>query len=130
MPLAVAAVALSGPSAQAFECGGTAGAARIGRPTPSHAWQARLARSVPAFARPGRGRVGRVRPDATTALLVLGARDNGGHCWIHVRLPSRPNTAKAWVDGDRMVLASTRWRIAVHTRSRRLDVFRAGRRVR
>ena len=128
--LAVAAIALTSAPAQAFDCGGTAGPARVGRPAPSWAWQAQLTRSVPAYARPGRRWLRRVRPKDTDALLVLEARERGGRCWVRVRMPSRPNTAKAWVNGDRMVLTNTGWRIAVHTGSRRLDVFRRGRLVR
>jgi len=128
--LAVAATALASAPAHAFECGGTAGPARVGQPTPSRAWQAQLTGSVPAYARPGGPWVGRVRPEDTTALLVLGALEQGGRCWVRVRVPSRPNTAAAWVDGGRMLLASTRWRITVHSRSRRLDVRRSGRLLR
>jgi len=60
-------------------------------------------------------------------LLVLGARERRGRCLVRVRVPTRPNTATAWLDGERVVLTSTRWRIAVHTASRRLDVLRSGR---
>src|SRR3954454_4388988 len=109
--LAVAAIALTCAPAQALDCGGIAGPARVGRPAPSRAWQAQLTGPVAADARPGRRSVRRLRPKDTTAMLVLGGRKRGGRCWVRVRLPSRPNTAKAWVDGDRMVLTSTRWRI-------------------
>ena len=51
--LAVGALALASAPAEAFDCGGTAGPARVGRPSQSRAWQAQLTGPVPAYARPG-----------------------------------------------------------------------------
>src|SRR4051812_46232335 len=128
--LAVTATALSGAPAQALECGGTAGPARLGRPAPWRAWQAQLRTPSPVYARPGARRIGRVGPADADALLVLEAREQGGRCWARVRLPSRPNTGTGWVDAERAQLSSTPWRIAVQTRSRRLELLKRGRLVR
>src|SRR4051794_28785945 len=118
--LAVTASALTSAPARALDCGGTAGPARVGRPAPWRAWQAQLDAPSPVYARPGAKQTGRVGPAAADALLVLAARERGGRCWVRVRLPSRPNTAEGWVNAERVQLASTIWRIVVHTRSRQL----------
>lgn len=128
--LAVTAGALTSAPAHALGCEGTAGPARVGRPAPWRAWRARLEAPSPVYARPGARQTGRVGPAAADALLVLDAREQGGRCWVRVRLPSRPDTAAGWVNAERVQLASTPWRIAVHTGSRRLEMLKSGRLVR
>jgi L,D-transpeptidase-like protein len=46
-----------------------------------------------------------------------------------VRLPSRPNLAKGWVDAERVQVSATPWRIEVGLRSRTVTLLRAGKRV-
>ncbi len=128
--LAAVAIAFSGAPAQAADCGGTAAPGRVGRPAPWRAWRAELAAPAPVYARPGARSVGWVSPADTDALLVLGARELGGRCWVRVRLPSRPDTAAGWLNADRVELLSSAWRIVVSTRWRSLDVLREGRLVR
>jgi len=61
---------------------------------------------------------------------VLATRARDGRCWLQVRLPSRPNLAKGWVDAERLELAATPWRIEVGLRSRTVTLLRRGERVR
>ena len=119
--LAVAATALSGAPARAAGCGGTATPARVGRPVPWRAWRAELNAPAPVYGTPGARRTGSVSPEDWAALLVLGAHERRGRCWVRVRLPARPNSAAGWLDANRVQLTGTTWRLAVHTRSRRLD---------
>jgi lipoprotein-anchoring transpeptidase ErfK/SrfK len=83
--------------------------------------------------RPGGARLMRLSAEAPwtggpVALLVLRARrDAAGKLWLNVRLPKRPNDAAGWIDADRARVTRTPWRVVVHTRSRRVSVFRAGR---
>ena len=120
------------PTAQAAPaCGaGRATDAKVGKPSAARAWRAELItgtrtwRSVP---KPGDKRLGVVGPRDSSALLVMrAARDRNGRCWVLVRLPSRPNNARAWVRADRVGLRSTRWRIVVSRRARTLAVHRDG----
>ena len=53
-----------------------------------------------------------------------------GRCWLHVRLPSRPNDAAAWLNADRVLLQSTPWRVVVSRRARSISVYRDGERLR
>jgi len=71
-----------------------------------------------------------VTPADASAVLVLAARERTGRCWVRVRLPSRPNSESGWVNGERLELSSTTWRLVVHVGSRRLDMLRRGRLVR
>jgi lipoprotein-anchoring transpeptidase ErfK/SrfK len=68
---------------------------------------------------------------ARTVLPVLGhaVGPNGGP-WLRVMLPGRPNGSKGWIAQRGTVATTTRWRLAVHTESRRLLVYREGRRLR
>ena len=85
---------------------------------------------APPSARGHRSR-GAVTPGQAPWLLVLRAEpDDRGRCWLQVRLPTRPNTAVAWVNADGIRLRATPWRIVITRRARTIDVFRAGRRLR
>jgi lipoprotein-anchoring transpeptidase ErfK/SrfK len=68
---------------------------------------------------------------ARTVLPVLAhaVAPNGGR-WLRVMLPGRPNGSKGWIAQRGTVATTTRWRLAVRTGSRRLLVYREGRRVR
>jgi hypothetical protein len=75
--------------------------------------------------------LGVVGPGDSSALLVLrAARDRDGRCWVLVRLPSRPNNARAWVRADYVRLRSTPWRIVVSRRHRTLAMYHDGERRR
>jgi hypothetical protein len=87
--------------------------------------------------RPGRGaRRERLGTEARwgggpVRLLVLrSALDSRDRRWLRVRLPKRPNDRAGWIRADRTRITTTRWRIVISTRSRKLTVRRAGRRVR
>ena len=123
------------PAHAAPECGkGRATATSLGKPSNARAWRAELIsgtrtwRSVP---KPGAKSRGVVGPQDASALLVMrAARDRDGRCWLLVRLPSRPNNARAWVRADRVQLRPTRWRIMISRRPRTLAVYRDGERQR
>jgi hypothetical protein len=68
---------------------------------------------------------------ARTVLPVLAhaTAPNGGD-WLRVMLPGRPNGSKGWIAQRGTVATTTRWRLAVQTGSRRLLVYREGRRMR
>jgi hypothetical protein len=110
--------------------GGPATAAQVGRPSPQIAWRAGLFGATPVYdgapgARMYRG--GWVRPDQASWLLVLAAdRDVDGRCWVEVRLPTRPNSAKGWLRADEVLLKSTDWSIAISRAARTLTLFRRG----
>jgi hypothetical protein len=116
------------------ECGAKwASAAAVGRPSAHLAWRAQLLGRTPLWSGPERGHRSRgtVTPSQAPWLLVLrAAPDRMGRCWLQVRLPTRPNTAAAWIVADRTRLRSTHWRIVITRQARTLDVYRAGRRLR
>ena len=121
------------PAVAAPECAkGHATATSVGKPAARVAWRAEvvartpLYRSVPRRSLKGIGR-GSITPKDTSWLLVLrAAHDRKGRCWLQVRLPSRPNNARAWLNGGRVVLRPTRWRIVVSRRARTISVYRNG----
>jgi lipoprotein-anchoring transpeptidase ErfK/SrfK len=63
-------------------------------------------------------------------LVLRGARDRRGRCWLRVRLPSRPNDAAAWVNANCVVLEPTRWRVVISRAARAISVYRGGDRLR
>lgn len=135
--LGVCCVALlvgAAPARAAPKCGPTwASAAAVGRPGAHLAWRAGLLDRTPLWSAPGRRQrsLGAVTPDQAPWLLVLrAAPDAQGRCWLQVRLPTRPNTAAAWIDAGLTPLRSTPWRIVITRGTRKLDVYRAGRRLR
>jgi lipoprotein-anchoring transpeptidase ErfK/SrfK len=63
-----------------------------------------------------------------TALPVLGRRQTKqGVGWLLVMLPGRPNGTRGWIEQRGTRRATTRWRVLVDTRRRRLLVYRNGR---
>ncbi len=77
--------------------------------------------------------VGALRPitGARTVLPVLGrATTSAGARRLRVLLPGRPNSAKGWIAQRGTVATTTRWHIVIRTRSRKVFVYRSGRRVR
>jgi hypothetical protein len=101
-----------------------------GRPSDEQAWRGQLLGRTPVSSRPGGVARHWVTPVQAGALLVLATRARDGRCWLQVRLPSRPNLAKGWVDAERLELAATPWRIEVGLRSRTVTLLRRGERVR
>jgi lipoprotein-anchoring transpeptidase ErfK/SrfK len=123
------------PAFAAPECGkGRATTARVGKPASDASWRAELiarTRIWRSVRKPGDRDRGSIGPrDAAAVLVLRSARDRDGRCWLRVRLPSRPNTAAAWVRADRVVLRPTRWRITVSRGARTIDVHRDGKRLR
>lgn len=101
------------------------------RPSQAQSWRAELLTTTAVHARAGGAIRRRVSPAQTGALLVLGgARDRDGRCWLQVRLPTRPNTAKGWIAADQVALSRTPWRIVVQLDTRTVTLLRAGVRVR
>jgi lipoprotein-anchoring transpeptidase ErfK/SrfK len=77
--------------------------------------------------------VGARRPitGARTVLPVIAhATTPNGARWLRVMLPGRPNGSKGWIARRGTVATTTRWHIVVKTSSRRVLVYRDGRRVR
>jgi len=106
---------------------------------PSRAHGATIARVIaPTFARRFVGSAGHARRvQASTAwshqpqvLLVLAATTRDGRDWVKVRLGDRPNTAAGWVPRDHVRLGHTAYWIEVRRRSRRVTIYRKGKRVR
>jgi hypothetical protein len=135
--LGVCCVALlfgAAPARAAPICDRTwASADAVGRPTAHLAWRAELKGRTPVWSGPTRRHRSRgvVKPGEAPWLLVLrAAPDHRGRCWLQVRLPTRPNTAAAWIVATRTRLRSTPWRIVITRRARTLKVYRAGRRLR
>jgi hypothetical protein len=102
----------------------------VGGGTAKIAWRAGLLRRTGLFRgipRAGARRFGAITPRAAPWLLVLrAARDRDGHCWVKVRLPSRPNDASGWLNAQRVELRLTAWRITISRARRQLTVYRAG----
>jgi lipoprotein-anchoring transpeptidase ErfK/SrfK len=63
-------------------------------------------------------------------LLVLASATSGGQEWVKVLLADRPNGSTGWVPRDSVVLSHTPYWVDVRTGSRRVTVYRRGRRVR
>jgi lipoprotein-anchoring transpeptidase ErfK/SrfK len=63
-------------------------------------------------------------------LLVLEGATHDGRDWVKLLLANRPNGAAGWVPVDRVALSRTRYWVDVRTRSRRVTVYRNGKRVR
>jgi hypothetical protein len=122
--LLVFGVSLLAPAGASAACG-------VARPSESGAWRGELLARTAVSARPG-GTVRRwLSPAGVGALLVLaGARDRDGRCWLQVRLPTRPNSAKGWVDAGRVAVSETPWRIEIRLKERTVTLVRAGARVR
>ena len=107
-------------------------------PGPSRSSGATVARIVAATharAHPGRGR--RIaRLDTLTSwsgqaqqLLVLKGARRHGRTWLKVRLPDRPNGAAGWIARDRVLLEQTPYWVELRIGTRRVTVYRYGRRV-
>jgi hypothetical protein len=123
------------PALAAPDCRqGAASGSKVGKPTAAMAWRAGLVARTPVWRsvpkRGGKSRGSVVPGDAPALLVLRTARDRKGHCWVKVRLPSRPNVAAAWVQADRVVLRPTRWRLVVSRAARAISVHRGGKRVR
>jgi hypothetical protein len=101
-----------------------------GRPSAAQAWRVELLGRTGVSNAPGGAARRWVTPVHAGALLVLASRTRHGRCWLQVRLPSRPNVAKGWVDADRVQVAATPWRIEIRLRSRTVTLLRGGERVR
>jgi lipoprotein-anchoring transpeptidase ErfK/SrfK len=106
---------------------------------PSRAHGATIARIIaPTFARRFVGsakRARRVQASTTWShqpqvLLVLAAATREGRDWVKVRLGDRPNTAAGWIPRDHVRLGHTHYWVEVRRGSRRVTVYRNGKRVR
>lgn len=105
---------------------------------PARAIGASVARIItPTFARYRLGgRRGRlVKPETDWSgkpqwLLVLGSATHRRRDWLKVLLPFRPNRNTAWIPRDYVQLSRTAFWVEVRLASRRVYVYRNGRRVR
>ncbi len=59
--------------------------------------------------------------------VIARTRSAAGTRWLRVLLPGRPNGDAGWIRQQGTALSTTRWRVVVQTRSRRLLVFHGGR---
>jgi lipoprotein-anchoring transpeptidase ErfK/SrfK len=64
-----------------------------------------------------------------TVLVVRRAKRFNGKLWLRVLLPIRPNGTEGWIPADIARLQKNRIRVIVRRDSRRLDVYRNGKRV-
>lgn len=65
-----------------------------------------------------------------TVLPVIGRATTDGAGWLRVRIPGRPNGRSGWIKEQQTAPATTSWRLLVKTSTRRVLVYRQGRRVR
>lgn len=117
--------------------GGDASTSSVAAPSLQHgATLAGIVAGMEAWSRPGGGRgvwwVGTqtLWSAEPQVLLVLGSADEGGHQWLKVLLPVRPDGTTGWIRSDRTVLMSTRYWIVVDKRARQVRVYRRGQLVR
>ena len=108
---------------------------RVGAPTASEAWTARVLMPVVGRAAPRPG----AHPVATIMhysafsrgpqiLLVTGsATGPSGARWVRVLLPRRPNGSAAWIPASATELSPTAIRLRIRTRSHRVEVWHDGR---
>jgi lipoprotein-anchoring transpeptidase ErfK/SrfK len=129
----VATLALAGAASVTAGPGHSAASATV---KPSQALAA-LASVHEAFSRPTASstKLESVPPNRPltreqTTLPVLAERTGpGGHKWLRVRLPGRPNGLTGWIKKAHTVALSTPWHIVVDTSSRTVTVYRGGRSV-
>jgi lipoprotein-anchoring transpeptidase ErfK/SrfK len=129
LPPATPATAYSAPTCHA----GQASEALVGQPTNTVSWRAELLTQTGFYAtipRMDTRRRGSVAPSQAAWLLVLDATDRRGHCWVKVRLPTRPNGGTGWIDSASLRLRPTSWRIVISLARRTLTVDHAGTPVR
>jgi lipoprotein-anchoring transpeptidase ErfK/SrfK len=66
----------------------------------------------------------------TVLPVIAHASTPDGARWLRVLLPGRPNGSKGWISQRGTVATTTSWHIVARTISRRVLVYRHGRRVR
>lgn len=64
-----------------------------------------------------------------TVLVVKRAKRFDGRLWLRVLLPIRPNGRQGWIPADFTRLQKNRMRVIIRQQSRRLDLYRNGRRI-
>lgn len=106
-------------------------------PTARRAWVARVLLPTVARSQPRRGArvVRRVSPYGPydrdpQSLLVLESRGTPSGSWYRVLLPARPNGTSGWVAASDVQVSATAYRVRIDLGDRRLELLRAGRRVR
>jgi lipoprotein-anchoring transpeptidase ErfK/SrfK len=90
--------------------------------------KARRSPDVAAGARTVRTQTAWSRQQQT--LLVLESATSDGRDWVKVLLADRPNGSSGWVPRDSVVLERTPYWVDVRVGTRRVTVYRSGRRVR
>jgi lipoprotein-anchoring transpeptidase ErfK/SrfK len=108
-------------------------------PKPPNGTQATTARVLAAVTARGAPRltarrIAVVQPFAplaggSTVLLVRGATRVNGRLWLKVLLPVRPNGTMGWIPANVARLQRNRLRVIIRVQSRRLDLYRSGRRI-
>jgi hypothetical protein len=121
------------PAVAAPECAnGHATATSVGKPVARVAWRGEIVARTPLYRSvlrrglKGLGRGSIAPKDASWLLVLRAAHDRKGRCWLQVRLPSRPNNARAWLNAGRIVLRPTSWRIVISRGARTISVYRDG----
>lgn len=115
-------------------CTRVLGRAALAGPTNALAWKVGPESRIGVFDRvPGRS----LRPsawvgptDAPWLLVLARPRAENNRCWVLVRLPWRPNSARGWINANLVIARETKWRIEVSTASRTLTLLKSGRSVR
>ena len=126
-------------AALAVGLGAAAGASAAPAPAPPTAkvaWVGRVlvpvtARAAPRMSARARAVVQPVAPFAKgpTVLLVTRTTVRDERRWVEVLLPKRPNGTRGWVPADVLRLRTTSIRVVIDLGDRRLEVYRAGRRI-
>lgn len=118
---------------QGSPCSSFAGRA-VGGPARSVAWRAQIEARVAVYRRAA---ASGLRPsrwlsgtDAPWVMVLAPPRAADGRCWLHIRLPWRPNYASGWVDAGSVFIQPTEWRIDISLARRTLTLYRAGARER
>lgn len=100
------------------------------------AWTARVLFSTSARSRPGAGtvvmRLQHYAPytQGPNVLMVTDSKIVKGRLWVRVQLPKRPNGSQGWISENALELRRTRTWIRVKVSTRKVQVFRGGRRIR
>ena len=103
--------------------------------TTDRAWGAAARRRLAAYDRPGGtpvARFGRLNQNGVPTIFgVVGARVDATcrPSWLRVRMPRRPNGRLGWVRSSDVTLERVRTRILVDLSSRRVTLYRDGRKV-
>jgi hypothetical protein len=122
LTVSVGVILVAAADATTTACVHTLKSGIVTAPTTAAAWRAALQTRTAVCARLPDNELRPTRlvsaRNAPWLLVLGGSRAADGRCWIHVRLPWRPNGSAGWVNEARVLLRQTPWRIAVSTARR------------